>query len=132
MQTSYLLANAVLYLVFAAWCSLAPDTTSAALGLGLRTPGGRSEYVTVYGGLEAGIAVFWLIAALRRDLRTAGVLLAVCFYGAIIAWRTATLVLIPGIGVTTYAFAAFEWLLGLWGLAVWRLANSRGSLNSAA
>lgn len=132
MQTSYLLTNAVLYLIFAAWCSLAPDATSAALGLGLSAPGGRSEYLTVYGGLEAGIAVFWLIAALRGDLRRAGLLLALCFYGAIIAWRSATLALIPGVGGVTYAFAAFEWFLGLWGFAVWRLANSRGSLHSAS
>jgi hypothetical protein len=108
MVTIYLYVNAALYAIFAAWCTIMPDKTASALGLSFRSGSGRSEYITVYGGLEAGVALFFLFTAMRPQLREAGLLFAILFYACLVLWRIPTLLFIPGIQRTTYGFAAGE------------------------
>jgi hypothetical protein len=88
MLTVYLATNAVLYIVFAAWCTLAPKQTSEFLGLTPANPAGESEYLAVYGGLQAGLAVFFTIATFAPDHRRAALLLALALYGGLVAMRT--------------------------------------------
>jgi hypothetical protein len=118
MAKAYLILNAVLYAVFAIWCTIAPTKTATFLGLGLPSASGKSEYITVYGGLEFGVAAFFLLTALRPGLQPAGVLFAVCFYSGLIAWRLGTFLVIQGIGRTTFAFAASELVLGVMAWAI--------------
>lgn len=125
MLRAYLLVNAVLYILFAVWCTLAPEKTASFLGLTFRSGSGKSEFITVYGGLEFGVAVFFLVAALRPEFRSAGLLFAILFYGGLVLWRIPTLLVIAGVERQTYLFAAAEGLLLLSGLALW-LAVSEG------
>lgn len=114
MLRTYLYVNAALYVIFALWCTLMPEKTADALGLGFRSGSGKSEYITVYGGMEFGIAMFFLLAAMRPEMRQAGLLFALLFYGGLVAWRIPTLLMVPGVKQITYGFAATEAvLLGL-------------------
>lgn len=86
-MTLYLALNALLYLLLGAWCALKPGETSSSIGFSLINPQGVAEFIAVYGGLELGLGVFFMISALSGPLRPAGVLMAVCLYGGIVALR---------------------------------------------
>lgn len=120
MLQAYLYLNAALYVLFAGWCSIMPITTAGALGLEFKSGSGKSEYITVYGGMEFAIAVFFLIAAIKPELRSAGLLFALLFYAGLVMWRIPTLILISGVQPTTYFFAASEFVLGMLALLLWR------------
>jgi hypothetical protein len=111
MLRTYLFVNAALYVLFAVWCTVMPEKTAETLGLAFRSGSGKSEYITVYGGLEFGVAMFFLLAALRPELRQAGLLFALLFYGGLVAWRIPTLLMVSGVQKVTYGFAATEAVL---------------------
>lgn len=108
MLTGYLYLNAAICLVFAAWCTISPDETAAAVGLALDTPGARSEYLVLYGGLQLGLGVFFAATAIARRRRPAGLLLAVCLWPPVAAYRFATVATYPDLGVTTHVVAGLE------------------------
>ena len=63
---------------------------------------------TVYGGLEMGMALFFLFAALSPSLRTAGLLFALVLYGCLALWRIGTVLTIDGVGTFPYVMLAIE------------------------
>jgi hypothetical protein len=89
---AFLAFNALLYAVFAVWCTLAPSRTSAFLGLSTTNAGGASEYLAVYGGLQAGLAVFYALAAALPAHRRTAVLFSLALYGGIVAFRSIAVV----------------------------------------
>jgi hypothetical protein len=89
----FLLLNAALYIVFGLWCALAPEWTAQAVGLNFPGAQGFAEYVAVYGGLEFGVGIFFLLTATQLDLQRAGILFAACFYGGIALFRTGAILL---------------------------------------
>ena len=97
MLTIYLWLNAVMYLGLGVWCTVLPDKTSAWIGFAFAKPGARSEYITVYGGMEFGLGVFFLLCALNSAWRDAGLLLGLCLYGGLALWRIYTFLTIDGI-----------------------------------
>lgn len=119
MAVAYLMVNAVMYIGLGAWCTLLPDKTSAAIGFGLASPSGRSEYLTVYGGLEIGLGVFFLIAALDPPLRPAAILLALVTYGCLAVFRLGTLLTLDGVGRFPVAMFAIELPMALIAAYLW-------------
>ena len=112
MTLAYLWTQGVLYAVFAAWCTLRPESTSAFLGLSPVGAKGLSEFVAVYGGLEAGLAVFYFLSVARPELRTAALLVSACLYGGLVVFRALILVR-SGFAIGTAAYAmGFEVLMG--------------------
>lgn len=120
----YLLINAGLYLLFAVWCAASPAKTAASVGLSLASPSGVSEYVTVYGGLQFGVAMFFLVAGVMSKYEQAGVLFAMLFYGGLVAFRLGTFLVLSGIGRTTFLFAGLELVLGAAALALWLMRKA--------
>lgn len=92
MTTLYLGFNALMYVVFAVWCAAKPATTSAYLGLSATTAGGRSEYLAIYGGLQAGLALFYGFALYAPEHRRAALWMSAFLYGGIAAFRTIAVV----------------------------------------
>lgn len=117
MTLAFLLINGVGYVGLAAWCTLLPDKTSAAIGFGLSNASAKSEYITVYGGLELGMGIFFLLTALRPDLRQAGVLFALCLYACLAVFRIGTLIGLDGVGTFPRAMLAIEVPMAL--IAAW-------------
>ena len=87
MLLIYLVVNAVLYGAFSIWCTLAPRSTANWLGLTTTGPGGESEYLAVYGGLQAGLAVGYAMAVWLPEARSTALLWSVALYGGLVAWR---------------------------------------------
>lgn len=119
MLVAFLAVNAVLYAVFALWTAIRPHGTARFLGLELVGIPGLSEYTAVYGGLEAGMAAFFALAAVRPELRPAGLLFGLCLYAGLVLFRT-TVVVRHGtaIGNTMGAYV-FELLFLIWAVAIW-------------
>lgn len=124
MATIYLYLNAVLYAVFALWCTVAADRTAHGLGYSALTQGGRSEYLVVYGGLQAGLAIVFFALARDPSRHRLGMWIALAIYGPIVAYRLATLVRFWPVGSTTLATAVLECVLLAAAVALTILASS--------
>lgn len=123
--TVYLWLNGLLYLLFGAWCALDPVGTSTAVGFTLPGHQGFAEYVAVYGGLEFGVGVFFILCAIKAELRSAGVIFGTCFYLGICLFRSYAISQIGfdiGAGLNFYIS---ECLLTLWSLTLVRGHLSR-------
>ena len=116
----YLWLNAFLYLGFGLWCAAAPEWTAAAVGFALPGAQGFAEYVAVYGGLEFGVGIFFLLCARSAALAPAGILFGACFYTCLFLFRTFAISKVGfdiGAGVNFYATeAAFT----IWSLYLYR------------
>jgi len=114
------------YLALAAWCALKPVPTAASIGLELNGGSGRSEYFTVYGGLQAALGLIFLAPLVYPSLT--GPVLSGCLliHAALVVFRTLSLVLFSGVQSTTYLFAGLEWVLLIVAGATWWFG--RGSL----
>jgi Domain of unknown function (DUF4345) len=117
MTALYLYANAVLYLVFALWCTIGMSKTAPGMGFSALTNSGRSEYLTIYGGLQVGLAIaFWFMAR-NPELHRPGILFALALYAPIVLFRLVSLARFWPVGNVTLATAALEVVLlavGIW------------------
>lgn len=114
--TIYLVINACLYLLFGIWCALSPEYTSSAVGLVIPGNQGFTEYIAVYGGLEFGVGVFFLLAILKRHLRFPGLVFGTCFYCGLAFFRTFAIA-----NVGTDIGAALNFYVAEVSFAIWSL-----------
>jgi hypothetical protein len=85
--------------------------TAPAMGFTALTHGGRSEYLTIYGGLQVGFAIaFWLLAR-NASLHGPGVLFAIALYAPIVLFRLISLARFCPVGAVTLGTAALEVVL---------------------
>ncbi len=124
MAMAYLVFNTALYIGLALWSTAAPERVGRLVGLAFATPSGKSEFLTVYGGLEFGAGLFFAAAAAKPELRQAGLLFGLLFYAGLVAWRIPSLLIIKDISRPTYILATTEALLFAASLALW-LARGR-------
>ena len=110
MTSAYLYLNAVAYLLLAGWCTLAPARTAAAVGYASLTRSGQTEYLTIYGGLQLGLAFLFAWFAWTQQTRT-GLVLAIALYLPIVLYRSVALLRWWPVETTTLALAVTEWLM---------------------
>lgn len=127
MSTLFAWLNVAVYAVSSLWCTIATDKVMNFLGQSVAKPQGKIEFLSVYGGLEAGLGMYFLACAINPLMTTSGVRLGLCLYGALVAWRSIALLVYgipPELGILC-VFAA-EILLLLLAVAAWlesRLRN---------
>lgn len=119
MVSVHLFANAALYLVLAAWCTIAPDKTSTSIGYRFEHASARSEFLVVYGGLDLGLAIFYFVAGLDPSLHRAGILFSLCLYGCLAIYRLVTVLSIRGLGSFPLAMLAVEAGMVIWAVVLW-------------
>lgn len=119
MIAIYLWANALLYAVFAALCTLKLSTTSQSMGFLSLDSGGRSEFLTVYGGMELGLALVFAWMAWRPLLNRTGLTVALLIYGPIVAFRLIGWIRLWPVQRTTLATGLLEIALLVIALALW-------------
>lgn len=88
MTSIFLAINAIMYLGFGIWCGLSPYWTSEGVGFSLIGDKGMSEYTAVYGGLQFGLGLFYLLAFLDTKLTYPAIVFSVCFYPSLAIFRT--------------------------------------------
>ena len=123
---TYLVVVALLYLALALWCSFQPETTSKSVGFQLNGGSGHSEFLTVYGGLEFGLALA-LLASLAKP-ETVGYALVACIliHASLVVFRSIGFICYNDFESTTYKLAIGEWVITLLGLAI-LFARSKNS-----
>jgi hypothetical protein len=116
---TYLWLNAVIYVVFALWCTLSKEQTSLASGYLSLNNSGWSEYWVVYGGLQLGMAGFFAYLAMNEPLYRAGLVFSLFIYIAIVAYRLISLYLLWPVKPLTLGIAVLESLLLLGAAFSW-------------
>jgi hypothetical protein len=109
----FLAVVGVLYLSLGIWCAVSPQHTSQVVGFDLKPGSGQSEFLTVYGGLEFGLGLAFLLPLLRPDATTGILLTCLLAHGGIVVFRTIGWFLFTGIGSTTVTLAVVEWVIFL-------------------
>ncbi len=120
----YLYFNAAMYAVLAAWCTLLPAQTSAAVGFQVLDKSGQSEYLVIYGGLQLGMAFLFAWFAWTSQPRN-GLVLSLAFYAPIVVYRTFTLASLWPVQPTTAVLAVLEWFLLAAAVILWKRQHGR-------
>jgi hypothetical protein len=114
-----LLTIGVVYVLLGVWCTLRPSVTSEAVGFRLVGDGGKSEFVTVYGGLEVGLGLAMIVTAVVPELRPGGLVFALVLSAALPCFRIPTLLtlsvprttwILAGVEVVFVALLLLAWL----------------------
>lgn len=121
----YLTVVGLLYLALAVWCSFDPQTTSKKVGFELQGGTGRSEFLTVYGGLEFGMALAFLLPWLKPDATEFALLACLVMHASLVVFRSISLLLNEDVGQMTYQLAIGEWVILLLTIACWIFANPK-------
>lgn len=118
MASVYLYLNAAIYLLLAAWCAFAPARTAAAVGYTSLTRSGQTEYLTIYGGLQLGLAFLFAWFAWSQQMRT-GLVFALALYVPIVLFRSIGLLRWWPVETATLVLAVVEWLMLAAALWLW-------------
>ena len=116
LTQSYLYINAFLYFVFAVWCLIKLYGTSKFLGYQFVNDFGKVEYIAVYGGMQLGFSIFFIIMAYYPSFHTAGLIFSVAIYACIVILRTSSALYFGNIQKTTYIVGALEYCLCILGI----------------
>ena len=114
----YLVVVSLIYMGLAIWSSVQSSVTSGKVGFELKGGAGQSEFMTVYGGLEFGIALVLLATLFRDNTINFGVLAGVLIHVSLVVFRSISFFCYSDIGSFTYRLAAGEWLITLLGVAI--------------
>jgi hypothetical protein len=115
----FLAVVGLLYAGLAVYCAVAPNKAADTVVFDVKGGSGRSEFLTVYGGLEMGMAVFFLLGAWRPEYARAGVVACLAIHACLVLFRAASFAMFDGIGTDIYKLAVGEWVIFLAALAVW-------------
>ena len=118
MVRVFLTAIGLLYFWLAAWCSFQPAETSGLVGFQLRPGSGQSEFLTVYGGLELGLALTLLWPLIQSSATRLALLNCTLIHGCLVLFRGVSFFLFSGIETMTWKLAAGEWVIFLIGCAL--------------
>ena len=118
MTSVYLYLNAAIYLLFSIWCSVASSSTAHSLGFVQLTRSGAAEYLTVYGGLQLGLAIIFGWTAWSGELRF-GLIVALALYTPIVLWRIVGVSMNWPVANSTLYVAALELAMLVAAMLLW-------------
>ena len=107
----FLTCCGLLYAGLAIWCSVSPAVTSDKVGFEIKPGSGQSEFLTVYGGLEMGMALIFLLPMFRSDYLFSSMLACCLIHACLVAFRSLSFILYTDISAMTYKLAAGEWVI---------------------
>lgn len=113
----FLAVVGAMYLGLAVWCSVAPAVTSDKVGFDLKPGSGQSEFLVIYGGLELGLALVFLLPLVRADYLASSLMACVLIHACLVAFRTLSFWLYSDISSMTYKLAVGEWVILILALA---------------
>jgi len=122
MVRIFLAVVGIAYVLLAGWCVASPRQTSRAVGYDVQPGGGQSEYLVVYGGLQAALGLIFLWPLLRADYAMPALEACLLTHGCLVLFRTIGFFIYSGIGATTVLLAGSEWAIFLGSLLAWWLS----------
>lgn len=124
----FLTAVGILYVILSMWCSFSPEVTSQKVGFERIGDTGKSEFLTVYGGLEFGMALVFLLPWLGQTFLHPALWACLLIHASLVVFRTISLLLFPNVSTMTYQLAAGEWLILLLSILCLWLARGNPSV----
>jgi hypothetical protein len=100
-----------IYLGLAVWCSLSPAITSNKIGFELIGGSGQSEFLVVYGGLELGLSLIFLLPLVRSEFLLNSLISCLIIHSCLVVFRTVSFFCFSDISAMTYQLAVGEWLI---------------------
>lgn len=122
---AFLLLNGIALTGLGIWCGIDPIRTADLIGLSLNGPKGIAEYRSVYGGIEVGLGIFFLIAWYHQAQRHTGLILGLVLYTSIVLFRGGSM-LVDG-PTSDYGWVLYSLEVGcfLWsGILMYRASNA--------
>jgi hypothetical protein len=113
MTRVFLAMVGVTYLILAGYCALLPARASKTVGLSIQPGAGESEFLTVYAGLEFGLALVFLWPLFSSAESSFHLLACLLVHGSLVLFRSVGFLLYTGIPTSTYQLAAGEWAIFL-------------------
>ncbi len=111
----------ILYLALALWCAADPQTTSNKIGFELHPGSGQSEFVTVYGGLEVGMFLVFIMPLFWAQSQRFALMACLLIHASLVLFRTHSYFRFADIDAFTHRLAVGEWVILLASLAIWFL-----------
>ena len=114
----------IMYLFLGVWCAISPDKTSGIVGFELIGGSGKSEFITVYGGLEIGMAMILILPIIHQRFLEYSLLACLLIHVNLVLFRTLSFICYSEISSGTYKLAIGEWFIFLLSLILyWKLRN---------
>lgn len=122
IERIFLTVVGLMYAGLAMWCAIDPKTTSEKVGFGLNGGSGQSEFVTVYGGLEMGMALVFWMCWWNKEATTFSLLACTAIHLCLVLFRSYSYFAFSDIGRMTIQLSIGEWVVFLCsaGLLYWR------------
>lgn len=119
MMMIYLWVDAVLYSVFGVRCTLTLKASCMGIGYERINSGSTSEYQTVYGWLQLGLALFMGWCAYSPSMQKTLILLALMLYAPIVIFRWLSIATVWPVSASTLSLGTLEsgWLV--WYVDCW-------------
>jgi hypothetical protein len=124
-KSLYLKINGVAYIALGLLCAVLPGFSAHLIGLDPIGQKGIAEYVAVYGGLEFGMGMFFLLS-LPAERQYSGLLFGFCVYTGIVIFRVGAMLLN---GPTTdfgWVLFSLESFMFLWSIWLYRTETRQG------
>ena len=118
LAKTYLGVVALLYIGLALWCSFQPNVTSQKVGFQLTGGSGKSEFLTIYGGLEFGLALVLLASLAKPETVGYGLIACVLIHASLVVFRSIGFFCFRDLDPITYKLAIGEWVITLLGIAI--------------
>lgn len=118
MTNIYFWINALLYFLFALWCTVRKEQTSMASGFTEINNSGWSEYLVIYGGLQLGLAAFFVYLAMHSEFYKIGLNFSLFLYFPIVIYRSISIYKFWPISTTTMVIGGMEIILLIWAFAL--------------
>lgn len=77
----------LLYLLSGLWCALKPHLASEFLGFQFEHEAAKAEFIAVYGGLQFGLALGFLLASLKPIYQLGACYFALIFSSGLFSFR---------------------------------------------
>lgn len=127
MARIYLAIVGLLYLYLAMYCALAPQKASKLVGFSLEPGTGQSEFLTVYGGLEFGLGLIFLLPLLKDAYAEPILLSCLVLHASLVLFRTIGYLSFSGISPGVAYFAIGEWVLMLSSGVIFAISLNKAS-----
>ena len=105
LSKAVLWVTAVVFIGYGLVCFIDPQIPATYSGIGLTNADSWIETAAMYGGLQAGLGFFCLIAAIKPEYSRAGLLMVICIIGGLASARGISFAFTTN-PVTSYTYGA--------------------------
>lgn len=120
MPRLYFYLNALLYFVLAMQSTFALQSTSTRRGYQVLSIKGRAEYITMYGGLQLGLVIMFVVFAQDSSSWHLGAIVSMALYAPILIYRVVTALMNRPVPASSMGSMAIEGLLLLAAFGIYR------------